>query len=79
MNRIQTKFQHMITAFTIYLEHPEGVTDAGLAQQLSCDRATAFRLRQEFGSLMHKVSHGHFTIKPDAQLLHLAKLIQRSQ
>lgn len=69
------KFHRMVEAWSLYLTHPNGLTDDHLAEHFNCDRTTIVRLRQEFGEKMKRVKHGYYTIEPDNVDIALAQAI----
>ncbi len=74
MTRIKSKFQRMVEMRSLYLLHPEGLTDEDLAERFGVNRSSIVRLRQELGNVI-KVSHGRYTIEPTPEDVTLARVI----
>lgn len=78
MGTVHRKFTAYIKAWRLYLQHPDGLSDAELAAHLDVSIATANRYRNELGAKI--VTHGKYTVEPTADQITLAKtIINRSE
>ena len=73
MGHAKTKWERIMLIWRLYLEHPEGISDQELAEQLGVDYASAFRYRKELDA--RKVAYGRWTAEPTPDDVALARAI----
>lgn len=74
MTSNHAKAATLLKAWRLYLEHPEGLSDAELAARLRVSVATSNRYRRQLGGGTI-TTHGKYTMQPTADDIALAEAI----